>query len=159
MRRRECRVEKLREASIVAKTDCEVAEIGYDKFYELKDDFPEILYAIGAQMAERLSHTTKKLHDLAFVDAKGRTRQSRDGIIEEPRQVDPIPGRDLRLTIDADIQKAMVKAMQHETFANYLKGAGLTVEDSVAGHEEWTAHIKAEYEIAEQALKDLGLLK
>ena len=47
-----------------------------------------------------------------LVDARGRRRQSGEGIIEDPRRVDPIPGRDLRLTIDADIQKAIEKAMR-----------------------------------------------
>ena len=57
------------------------------------------------------------------------------------------------------LSDAMVKAMQHETFANYLKGAGLSVEDSVAGHEVWDKQIKEEYATAVEALKDLGLLK
>lgn len=55
------------------------------------------------------------------------------------------------------LSKAMVKAMKHETFANYLKSSGLTVEDSVAGHEVWDKHIKEEYAVAAEALKDLGL--
>ncbi len=49
-----------------------------------------------------------------LVDAKGRRRPGGEGIIEEPRRVDPIPGRDLRLTIDADLQKAIEKAMRGE---------------------------------------------
>lgn len=49
-----------------------------------------------------------------LVDAKGRRRQGGDGIIEEPRRVDPIPGRDLRLTLDADLQKAIDKGMRGE---------------------------------------------
>lgn len=57
------------------------------------------------------------------------------------------------------LSKAMVKAMQHEVFANYLKSSGLTVEDSVAGHEEWTKNIREEYAQAVEALTDLGLLK
>ncbi|HSA91246.1 MAG TPA: tripartite tricarboxylate transporter substrate binding protein [Burkholderiales bacterium] len=57
------------------------------------------------------------------------------------------------------LSKALVKAMSHEVFANYLKTAGLTVEDSVAGHEVWDKHIKEEYQVAAQALKELGLLK
>jgi penicillin-binding protein 2 len=36
-----------------------------------------------------------------LVDARGRRRQGGEQIIEEPRKVDPIPGRDLRVTIDA----------------------------------------------------------
>lgn len=49
-----------------------------------------------------------------LVDAKGRRRPGGEGIIEEPRRVDPIPGRDLRLTIDAQLQKAIDKAMRGE---------------------------------------------
>lgn len=60
--------------------------------------------------------------------------------------------------IDA-LSKAMVKAMKHETFANYLKSAGLTVDDSVAGHEVWDENIKDEYKKAVESLTDLGLLK
>jgi penicillin-binding protein 2 len=47
-----------------------------------------------------------------LVDARGRRRPGGEGIIEEPRRVDPIPGRDLRLTIDADVQKAIDKAFR-----------------------------------------------
>jgi len=57
------------------------------------------------------------------------------------------------------LSKAMVKAMKHDIFANYLKSAGLTVADSVAGSKVWTKHIKEEYAKAESALKELGLIK
>ena len=57
------------------------------------------------------------------------------------------------------LSKAMVKAMKHEIFANYLKSAGLTVADSVAGSEVWTKQIKEEYVKAENALRDLGLIE
>ena len=57
------------------------------------------------------------------------------------------------------LSEAMVKAMKHETFANYLKGSGLSVDASVAGHEVWDKQIKEEYAVANQALEDLGLLK
>ncbi len=49
-----------------------------------------------------------------IVDRRGVRRKPREGIIEEPRRIDPIPGRDLRLTIDGKIQQAMVKAMRGE---------------------------------------------
>lgn len=57
------------------------------------------------------------------------------------------------------LSEAMVKAMKHETFVNYLKSAGLTPEDSVAGHAVWDKQIKEEYAKAEAALKELGLVK
>ena len=49
--------------------------------------------------------------------------------------------------------------MKHKVFGNYLASAGLTVEDSVAGYKVWDKHIKAEYQTAKAALKELGLLK
>jgi putative tricarboxylic transport membrane protein len=57
------------------------------------------------------------------------------------------------------LSKAMVKAMKHDTFANYLKSAGLTPEASIAGYNVWDKHIKEEYAKAEAALKALGLIK
>lgn len=57
------------------------------------------------------------------------------------------------------LSKAMVKAMKHEIFANYLKTAGLTPEASVAGTEVWDKHLKEEYAKAATALKELGLQK
>lgn len=49
-----------------------------------------------------------------IVDARGVRRQARDDIIDEPKRIAPIPGRDLRLTLDADLQKAMWTAMRGE---------------------------------------------
>ena len=57
------------------------------------------------------------------------------------------------------ISKAMVKEMKHDVFKSYLAGAGLTVETSVAGTKVWDKHLKAEYKVAEAALKELGLVK
>lgn len=57
------------------------------------------------------------------------------------------------------LSNAMVKAMKHEVFVNYLAGSGLDAEESVAGWEEWDAEIKANYAKAESALRELDLLK
>jgi putative tricarboxylic transport membrane protein len=57
------------------------------------------------------------------------------------------------------LSKGLVKAMKHEVFANYLKSAGLSVEESVAGWEVWDKHIKEEYAKAVSALTELGLIK
>ncbi|MFP3589557.1 cyclic nucleotide-binding domain-containing protein, partial [Paraburkholderia sp. SIMBA_055] len=46
--------EQQRSAWVRAKTECEVAEISYEKFRELARQDPEILYALGSQMAQRL---------------------------------------------------------------------------------------------------------
>ena len=57
------------------------------------------------------------------------------------------------------LSKALVKAMHHEVFVNYLKSNGLTVEDSVAGHEVWDKQIKENYAKAVESLRELGLIK
>ena len=57
------------------------------------------------------------------------------------------------------LSKGLVKAMKHKVFAGYLKTAGLSVKESVAGHKVWTKQIREEYETARAALKELGLLK
>ncbi|MDJ0945767.1 MAG: tripartite tricarboxylate transporter substrate binding protein [Kiloniellales bacterium] len=54
------------------------------------------------------------------------------------------------------LSDALVKAMKHETFANYLKSAGLDAESSVAGTDVWDAQLKAEYAKAAEALKELS---
>lgn len=57
------------------------------------------------------------------------------------------------------LSNGLVKALKHDVFANYLKGSGLTPDESVAGSKEWTAQIREEYATAAAALKELGLLK
>ena len=57
------------------------------------------------------------------------------------------------------LSKALVKAMKHKTFANYLRNSGLDPEDSVAGYEVWDKQIKEEYAKAVVALKELDLIK
>jgi penicillin-binding protein 2 len=49
-----------------------------------------------------------------LVDARGTRRPGHEEIIDEPKRIEPIPGRDLRLTVDARLQDAMVKAMHGE---------------------------------------------
>lgn len=57
------------------------------------------------------------------------------------------------------LSKALVKAMKHKTFANYLRNSGLDPEDSVAGYEVWDKQIKEEYAKAVEALTELDLIK
>jgi CRP/FNR family cyclic AMP-dependent transcriptional regulator len=92
------RENKARYATLQAKTECEVAEIGYEKFLAVKEDFPEVLYAIGAQMAVRIDQTTKKLHDLAFVDARGRITNALMELCEQPAAMTHPDGMQLKVS-------------------------------------------------------------
>lgn len=94
-----------------------MAEVDAEKLNQLRSAGYVEGDRIGATGVERAwesyLHGTRGWEKV-FVDAKGRRRQRVDGVIEEPRRVDPIPGRDLRLTIDADLQKAIGDAMRGE---------------------------------------------
>ena len=48
------------------------------------------------------------------VDARGqrRTGPEVERLIDEPRRLDPVPGRDLRLTIDIELEQAIERAMR-----------------------------------------------
>jgi tripartite-type tricarboxylate transporter receptor subunit TctC len=57
------------------------------------------------------------------------------------------------------LSKALVKAMMHDTFANYLRGASLDPATSPAGTEVWDKQLKENYAKAEAALRGLGLIE
>ena len=65
-----------RSAWVKAKSECEVAELSYAKFRELAEKHTELLYAVGRQMADRLTRTTQKVSDLAFLDVTGRVART-----------------------------------------------------------------------------------
>lgn len=54
------------------------------------------------------------------------------------------------------LSDGLVEGMKSEVFANYLATSGLTVEESVAGHEVWDAQLKKEYAKAVEAVEKLG---
>lgn len=87
-----------RSAWVRAKTECEVAEIGYDKFRELADEDPEILYALGSQMAQRLRNTTRKVGDLAFFDVTGRVARCLLELCKQPDAMTHPDGMQIKIT-------------------------------------------------------------
>jgi CRP/FNR family cyclic AMP-dependent transcriptional regulator len=87
-----------RSAMIVAKTQCEVAEISYQKFHQIRNQFPDILFAIADQMAERLRMTTRKLKDLAFVDVAGRIAHALLDLCKEPDAMTHPDGMQIKIT-------------------------------------------------------------
>src|SRR5205823_12140640 len=94
-----------------------MAEVDADRLQQLRGSGYAEGDRIGATGIERAWESYlrgTRGWEKVLVDAKGHQRPASDGIIEEPRRVDPIPGRDLRLTLDADLQKAIEKAMRGE---------------------------------------------
>ena len=43
-----------RSAMVVAKNQCEVARISYSRFHQIKDQYPDVLFAISRQLGSRL---------------------------------------------------------------------------------------------------------
>lgn len=90
--------EETRSAWIKAKTECEVAEIGYSKFKEFTQSSPEILYMLGKQMASRLRATTRKVGDLAFLDVTGRVARTLLELTKEPDAMTHPDGMQIKIT-------------------------------------------------------------
>ena len=90
--------EKERSAWVRAKTECEVAELSYAKFRELTQQDPDILYALGSQMAERLRATTRKVGDLAFLDVTGRVARTLLDLCKQPDAMTHPDGMQIKIT-------------------------------------------------------------
>ena len=87
-----------RSAWVRAKTECEVAEVSYSKFRELTQRDPELLYAVGRQMAERLRKTTRKVGDLAFLDVTGRVAGTLLDLCKQPDAMTHPDGMQIKIT-------------------------------------------------------------
>ena len=87
-----------RSALIQAKTQCEVAEISYERFHQIRAQFPDILFSIGRQMSDRLRITTRKLSDLAFVDVTGRVARTLLDLAGQPDAMTHPDGMQIKIT-------------------------------------------------------------
>lgn len=87
-----------RTAWVRAKCECEVAEITYAKFRELTQRDPDLLYAVGKQMAERLHATTRKVGDLAFLDVTGRVAGTLLDLCKQPDAMTHPDGMQIKIT-------------------------------------------------------------
>ena len=89
---------QVRNAMVIAKTACEVAEISYERFHQIRAQFPDILYAISHQLGNRLRLTTHKLSDLAFVDVSGRIAHTLLDLCREPDAMTHPDGMQIKVT-------------------------------------------------------------
>ncbi|WP_022962954.1 cAMP-activated global transcriptional regulator CRP [Halopseudomonas pelagia] len=87
-----------RSAWVRAKSECEVAEVSYNKFRELSHTEPDLLYAVGRQMAERLRNTTRKVGDLAFLDVTGRVARTLLDLCKQPDAMTHPDGMQIKVT-------------------------------------------------------------
>jgi len=90
--------EDSRSAWVRAKTECEVAEISFNKFHELVKDYPDLMFSVSKQMAERLRKTTRKVGDLAFLDVTGRVAHTLLELCKEPDAMTHPDGMQIKIT-------------------------------------------------------------
>ncbi|NQX89769.1 MAG: cAMP-activated global transcriptional regulator CRP [Halioglobus sp.] len=88
----------VRSAMVVARTQCEVGEISYEKFHQIRNQFPDILYAVSRQLGARLRQTTRKLSDLAFVDVSGRIAHTLLDLCKQPDAMTHPDGMQIKIT-------------------------------------------------------------
>ena len=87
-----------RSAFVEARTACTVAEISYDRYRQIRDNYPEILFGIAQQLATRLRRTTLNLRDLAFVDVSGRIAHTLLDLAHQPDAMTHPDGMQIRIT-------------------------------------------------------------
>jgi CRP/FNR family cyclic AMP-dependent transcriptional regulator len=127
--------EKERSAWVRAKTECEVAELSYAKFRELTHQDPDILYALGSQMAERLRNTTRKVGDLAFLDVTGRVARTLLDLCKQPDAMTHPDGMQIKITrqeigrivgCSREMVGRVLKALEEQGLVN-VKGTTMVV--------------------------------
>jgi CRP/FNR family transcriptional regulator, cyclic AMP receptor protein len=87
-----------RSALVRAKTSCEVAQISYEKLKSMSTVFPDLLFAISSQLANRLRKMNRKVGDLAFMDVSGRVARSLLELCKEPDAMTHPDGMQIRIT-------------------------------------------------------------
>ena len=87
-----------RTAWIRARSECEVAEISYDKFRQVARENPDILFELSTQMAVRLRRTSNMVGRLAFMDVAGRIAGTLLDLCKEPDAMTHPDGMQIRIT-------------------------------------------------------------
>ncbi len=87
-----------RSTLVRARTACEVAEMSYEKFRELTQKDPEMLYILGTQMATAVRNTTLKVGNLAFLDVTGRVARTLLQLCKQPDAMTHPDGMQIKIT-------------------------------------------------------------
>jgi len=87
-----------RSAMIVAKSNCEIAEISYVQFRSLVKEDPEILFILSGQVFDRLIKTSQKVRDLIFLDVSGRIARTLLELSQQPDAMTHPDGMQIKIT-------------------------------------------------------------
>lgn len=94
---------EVREVILRTRTQCELAEISYERLYQLFDgslsgDATSIVYSMGAQLSRRLLDTSRKAGRLAFLDVTDRIIRTLFDLAQEPDAMSHPDGTQLRVS-------------------------------------------------------------
>jgi CRP/FNR family transcriptional regulator, cyclic AMP receptor protein len=92
-----------REVMVRARTPVELAEISYERLFQLfettlKEEAPRIMFMIGAQLTRRLLHTSRKVSRLAFMDVTSRISRTLVDLCAEPDAMTHPKGTQIRIS-------------------------------------------------------------
>jgi CRP/FNR family cyclic AMP-dependent transcriptional regulator len=87
-----------RSAWVKARADCELAEISYTKFNNMRNDNPGVMFEISRQIANRLRKTSRKVGDLAFLDVTGRIAGTLLELAKQPDAMTHPDGMQIKIT-------------------------------------------------------------
>jgi len=92
-----------REVMVRTRNACDLAEISYERLFQLfegplREECPKILFAIGAQLTNRVLQTSRKVSRLAFMDVTNRVAKTLLDLCEEPDAMTHPSGTQLRIS-------------------------------------------------------------
>lgn len=93
----------VREVILRTRTQCELAEVSYERLYQLfegtlANDVAPLVYAIGVQLSRRLLDTSRKAGRLAFLDVTDRITRTLYDLTREPEAMSHPDGTQLRIS-------------------------------------------------------------
>ena len=92
-----------RESVVRTRSVCEMAEVSYERLFQLlkgplQEECPKILFAIGAQLTNRLLRTSRQVSRMAFMDVTSRISRTLLDLCEEPDAMSHPDGTQIRIS-------------------------------------------------------------
>jgi CRP/FNR family cyclic AMP-dependent transcriptional regulator len=90
--------EAKRTAWVIARGDCVIAHITYQKFKQIVAEDPTVMFLLTGQIFNRLRRTSQKVRDLIFLDVKGRIAHCLLELCQEPDAMTHPDGMQIKVT-------------------------------------------------------------
>ena len=90
--------DRRRSARVITRGKCVVAEMSYEQFRRVAGDYPELLFAVAGQMADRLRRNTSQIRHLVLLDVTARVAATLIELAGMPDAMTHPDGMQLRIT-------------------------------------------------------------